>query len=177
MLKWRKQMSDFKVIKADEISGNLIKMIGSDWMLITAGSKEKFNTMTASWGFAGVIWNRPSAICFVRPERHTFGFIERADNYTLSFFSDEYKDALKLCGTKSGKNTDKPKEAGLTPKILPNGTVSFEEASLILSCRKVYADTIKPENFLVQHIIDNVYNKEGFHKMYIGEITQILKKN
>ncbi|MCR4939607.1 MAG: flavin reductase [Treponemataceae bacterium] len=170
-------MSDFKPIKAEEISDNLIKMIGSDWMLITAGNRDKFNTMTASWGFAGFMWNRPSAICFVRPERYTYSFMERADNYTLSFFSDEYKDALKLCGAKSGKNTDKPKEAGLTPKFLSNGTVSFEEASIILSCRKVYTDNIKPENFLVQHIIDNVYNKEGFHRMYIGEITQVLKKN
>ena len=169
-------MSDFKAIKPEDISENLIKMIGTDCMLITAGTREKFNTMTASWGFAGVIWNRPSAICFVRPERYTYGFMERADNYTLSFFSEKYRDALKLCGSKSGKNTDKPKEAGLTPKFLPNGLVSFEEASLIIECRKTYADNLKPENFLVQHIIDNVYNKEGFHRMYIGEITQILQK-
>ena len=169
-------MSDFNVIKPEDISENLIKMIGTDWMLITAGTREKFNTMTASWGFAGVIWNRPSAICFIRPERYTYGFMERADNYTLSFFSEAYKDALKLCGSKSGKNTDKPKEAGLTPKFLPNGTVSFEEASLILECRKTYADSLKPENFLAQYIIDTVYNKEGFHRMYIGEITQALQK-
>ena len=169
-------MSDFNVIKPEDISENLIKMIGTDWMLITAGTREKFNTMTASWGFAGVIWNRPSAICFIRPERYTYGFMERADNYTLSFFSEAYKDALKLCGSKSGKNTDKPKEAGLTPKFLPNGTVSFEEASLILECRKTYADNLKPENFLAQYIIDTVYNKEGFHRMYIGEITQALQK-
>ena len=176
MHKWRKQMSDFKAIKAEDISENLIKMIGSDWMLITAGNREKFNTMTASWGFAGFMWNRPSAICFVRPERFTYGFMERADDYTLSFFSEDYRDALKLCGSKSGKHIDKPKEAGLTPKFLPNGTVSFEEASLILECRKVYADNLKPENFFVQHIIDNVYNNDGYHRMYIGEITQILQK-
>lgn len=169
-------MSDFNVIKPEDISENLIKMIGTDWMLITAGTREKFNTMTASWGFAGVIWNRPSAICFIRPERYTYGFMERADNYTLSFFSEAYKDALKLCGSKSGKNTDKPKEADLTPKFLPNGTISFEEASLILECRKTYADNLKPENFLAQYIIDTVYNKEGFHRMYIGEITQALQK-
>ena len=169
-------MSDFKPIKAEEISENLIKMIGSDWMLITAGTREKFNTMTASWGYAGFMWNRPSAICFVRPERYTYGFMERADDYTLSFFSEDYRDALKLCGSKSGKHIDKPKEAGLTPKFLPNGTVSFEEASLILECRKVYADNLKPENFFAQHIIDNVYNNDGYHRMYIGEITQILQK-
>ena len=169
-------MSDFNVIKPEDISENLIKMIGTDWMLITAGTREKFNTMTASWGFAGFMWNRPSAICFIRPERYTYGFMERADNYTLSFFSEAYKDALKLCGSKSGKNTDKPKEAGLTPKFLTNGTVSFEEASLILECRKTYADNLKPENFLAQYIIDTVYNKEGFHRMYIGEITQALQK-
>ena len=102
--------------------------------------------------------------------------MERADDYTLSFFSEDYRDALKLCGSKSGKNTDKPKEAGLTPKFLPNGTVSFEEASLILECRKVYADNLKPENFFAQHIIDNVYNNDGYHRMYIGEITQVLQK-
>lgn len=168
-------METYKTIKPEDISGNLIKMIGTDWMLVTAGDQDSFNTMTASWGFAGVMWNRPAAICFIRPERHTFGFIEKADSYTLSFFDEKYRDALKFCGSKSGRDCNKPKETGLTPLFLEDGTVTFKEASLILSCRKLYADDIKPGCFIDTDIIDAQYKTAGYHRMFVGEIQKVLK--
>ncbi|MCK7537157.1 MAG: hypothetical protein MZV63_42425 [Marinilabiliales bacterium] len=59
-----------------EITDNLIGLIASDWMLVTAGSSDKFNTMTANWGGAGYLWNKPVVFVFVRPERYTYEFIE-----------------------------------------------------------------------------------------------------
>ncbi len=153
-------------------------------MLITAGTfsegqkqtDKTFNTMTASWGGLGFLWNKPAAFIFVRPQRFTYTFTEKEDVFTLSFFSPSYKEALSLCGKVSGKNTNKVYDAGLTPFACENGSVAFEEASLILECRKMYADVIKAQNFTDSSIISSVYSGNDFHKMYIGEITQVWKQ-
>ncbi|HPX27273.1 MAG TPA: flavin reductase [Treponemataceae bacterium] len=178
-------MKNFTTIKAEDFSENSIKLIGSDWMLITAGSissdeyiqDKSFNTMTASWGGMGFLWNKPAAFIFVRPQRFTFNFTEKEDVFTLSFFSSDYRGALSLCGKVSGKDVNKVKEAGLTPITVENGSVAFQEASIILECKKNYADFLKPDCFIDKSIISSVYSAGDFHKMYIGEITKVWKKN
>src|SRR5450759_4178585 len=62
----------YKRIDPNAVRENLIKLIASDWMLVSAGDKEKFNTMTANWGGAGYLWNKPVVFVFVRPERYTY---------------------------------------------------------------------------------------------------------
>ena len=79
---------------------NAIEMIGKEWMLVTAGSADHFNTMTASWGGLGFLWNKPVAFVFVRPERYTHDFIEANDRLTLAFLGEEGRDALKYCGSR-----------------------------------------------------------------------------
>src|SRR5512139_341908 len=105
----------FSETRPELLSDNPFRLIGADWMLITAGSPDAFNTMTASWGGLGVLWERKVAFCFIRPTRHTYGFIERAGGFTLSFFGEQYRSALQFCGTHSGRDTDKVSGAGLTP--------------------------------------------------------------
>lgn len=172
----KSSMNSFNSIEPAMLKENAVKLIGSDWMLITAGKIENFNTMTASWGFLGFLWNKPCAVCFVRPERHTYGFIENADNFTLSFFSEEYRDILKFCGAQSGKNVNKIEKTGLKPFALENGTVSFEQSRLILNCRKLYAEKLSAESFFAKGIIDAAYADGSFHKMYIAEITEAFVK-
>ena len=104
---------DFKEISVSELNKNAFKLIGKDWMLITSGTEEKLNTMTASWGGLGVIWNTNVSFIFVRPQRYTFEFLEENDYYTLSFFGDEYKKVLSYCGKNSGRNVDKISATGL----------------------------------------------------------------
>ncbi|MBQ0111401.1 MAG: flavin reductase family protein, partial [Oscillospiraceae bacterium] len=104
----------FKQIAPNEINDNIFDLIGKEWMLITAGDKNGFNTMTASWGFAGVLWNKPYAACFIRPQRYTREFIDAGEYYTLSFYG-ENNPIHKICGSKSGRDTDKVKECSLTP--------------------------------------------------------------
>lgn len=163
-------MKGFKSINPVDITENTFKLIGNDWMLITAGNPAKFNTMTASWGGLGVLWNKKVCFCFIRPQRYTFEFMERETNFTLSFFEDKYRPALNLCGTKSGRDIDKVKEAGLTPIEGSSGAVCFNEAKLIIECRKIYFQDIDPANFLEETIEKNYTNKD-YHRMYIGEIT------
>lgn len=169
-------MKDFKAINPTEISENAFKLIGSDWMLITAGPTDDFNMMTASWGGFGVIWNKNVCYCVIRPQRYTYEFMEKAENFTLTFFPEEYRNALNICGTQSGRDIDKIKETGLTPiegKL--EGTTSFQEAKLIIECRKIYFHDIDPANFIDPTIQDN-YPINDYHRMYIGEIVNCFTK-
>lgn len=166
--------NELRIIKPEEITDNTFKLIGSDWMLITVGSPESYNTMTASWGGFGVLWNKKVCFCVVRPVRYTYEFMERADNFTLSFFDEKYRNALNICGSKSGRNIDKAAETGLTPiagKL--SNTTSFAEARIVLECKKLYYQDIEPEHFLDKSIDEN-YPQKDYHRMYIGEIVNCL---
>ena len=97
------------------LKDNVIDLIGKQWMLITAGNIDHYNMMTASWGTIGFLWGKPVACVVIRPQRYTLEFVEEEECFTLSFFNEQYRSALKLCGTKSGKEIDKAKAAGITP--------------------------------------------------------------
>lgn len=165
----------FTSIKPNEMPGNAIKMIGHDWMLVTAGTEQDFNTMTAAWGGLGFLWNKPIAIIFIRPQRYTYQFTEKYNDFSLSFFDKQYRDMLNFCGTRSGRDTDKVKETGLTPMVSDLGNICFEEARVVLECRKIYFDDIKPENFLDKGF-DKHYPQKDYHRMYIGLIENCLIK-
>ncbi len=166
----------FKTTSPEEISGNVFNMIGNEWMLITAGEPASFNTMTASWGGLGVLWNLPVAICYIRPQRYTFEFAEKADYYTLSFFTREYRKILNFCGSKSGRDYDKIKETGLEPFVTEKGNIGFAQARLILECRKLYSDDLKEGRFIDPRIIRKNYPQHDFHRFYIGEVSRVLEK-
>lgn len=155
------------------LKDNLIRLIASDWMLVTAGTKEKFNTMTANWGGMGYLWNKNVVFIFVRPERYTYEFIENSAGFTLTFFDDRYRDALNLCGIKSGRDCDKAAEAGLTPYFTGSGNPAFAEARIIIECRKLYASQLTREAFIDNEPLNSHYRtKGGLHKVYIAEIEK-----
>lgn len=89
----------------------------------STGTQEKFNMMTASWGGTGVLWAKPVAFIFIRPERYTYQFIEEGETLTLSFLGEEHKDIHKICGSKSGRDIDKVAATGLKPLPLPKETL------------------------------------------------------
>lgn len=155
---------------------NPFSAIGDDWLLITAGDGEKCNTMTASWGGLGVLWGKSVAIAYIRPQRYTREFVDAEDCFTLSFYGKEYRKALSLCGAKSGREIDKVKECGFTVATADCGAPYFEEAHLVLVCRKLYRDTIKPELFLDRECDAKWYPQRDHHIFYIGEIVQALQK-
>lgn len=162
-----------KPIAIKDLSENFFQAIGKEWMLVTAGDKEKFNTMTASWGGIGFLWNKPVVFVFIRPERYTFEFIEKSEYFTLSFLGEENKAIHKICGSKSGREVDKVKETGLKPISTEKGNIFFDQSRLNLECRKLYSDTIKEECFIDLDACKQWYGGAhgGFHHMYIAEIT------
>lgn len=165
----------FKEINANELQLNPFTKIGGEWLLITAGTEDKFNTMTASWGGMGVNWGKNVITTYIRPQRYTKEFVDSNDTFTVSFFPAEYKKALSVCGSVSGRDTNKVKECGLTPCFV-EGTVSFEEAELIFVCRKMYQGEIFPSNFIDKEAEKKWYPEKDYHVMYISEVVKVLVK-
>jgi flavin reductase (DIM6/NTAB) family NADH-FMN oxidoreductase RutF len=168
-------MEGYRKIAPDKIPGNVMKMISQDWMLITAGNREKFNMMTASWGGFGILYNKPVAICFINPARYTYSIIEGSDTFTLTFYTEAYRDALQYCGTKSGRDEDKVKGSGLTPMETQNGAMAFSQAWMVVECRKMLSQSLSPDA-----IADPAERAkraaQPMHKMYIGEILNVWVK-
>ena len=165
----------FKRIEPREMDGNVFSMIGEQWMLITAGTKEKCNTMTASWGGLGVLWGKPVATAYIRPQRYTRQFVEDSGYFTLAFFGPEHRQALNLCGTQSGRDVDKVKACGFTVEEGAGGAPYFAEADLVLVCRKAYWQDMDPDHFLDPDIGEH-YAQHDYHRIYIGEIVEVLKR-
>ncbi len=168
-------LQGYKRIAPDKIPGNIIKMLSEDWMLITGGNGEKYNPMTASWGGLGYLYNKPVAFCFISPARYTYDLMDNGETYTLTFYTETYREALNYCGHNSGKDADKVKGAGLTTITTPSGSKAFSEAWMIIECRKMISQTIN-----IDGISDPQLKKQwagkAMHKMFIGEILNVWVK-
>jgi len=149
----------YRSIPPKDLGENPIRLLGEDWMIITAGTPEKYNSMTAAWGGYG-IWKKPVAFILVNPSRYTFQFVEKEEHFTLSFYDPaKYREVLeKIFGGKSGRDTDKVKESGFTPLPTHPG-VAYAEARMIIVCRKVFSANTDPEG--------------KSHKLFFGEILSV----
>lgn len=166
---------NFKKIDIAELGFDPFEMIGSKWMLVTAGTPDSYNTMTASWGFSGVMWGKNCAVTVIRPQRYTKEFIDREELFTLSFYGEEMRDALKFCGSHSGRDCDKADETGLIPVEI-DGSVTFEQAQLTLVCKKLYVQDMKADCFSDETVAKLNYPTGDFHTAYIGEILAAYQK-
>lgn len=168
----------FQRIDPKEITKNPFEMIGDQWMLVTAGTPDDCNTMTASWGGVGIMWGKPTATCYIRPQRYTKVFMDEEEYFTLCFFGEEYRKALQFCGTKSGRDVNKVEECGFTVRAAECGAPYFAEAELILICRKKYAQPMD-SCFLTDgdEIDKKFYPGHDWHTMYLGEIVEAYLNN
>lgn len=147
----------------------------NQWMLLTAGNYQngKYNTMTVAWGALGIMWNKPFAMVVVRPSRYTFEFMNNFPDFTLSAFPKSFKKDLSFLGKNSGRDMDKISQTNLHPvKSEIVASPSFQEAELIIECKKNYWNDLQPENFIDPAIAENFENKDA-HRIYFGEILLI----
>ncbi len=164
------------LIPFEQLKTNPFSIFDKQWMLVTSGDFEKkhFNTMTVSWGFLGTMWHRPVVQVVVRPPRFTFEFMEQYDTFTVCVFPEEYRKALQILGTKSGRDGDKIKEAGLTPAAVEGvAAPAFAEAELVIACRKIHWQDLLPEHFLDPGI-DHHYTRKDYHRFYFGEALSVV---
>lgn len=168
-------MEGYKKVDLETLQDNPFTLIGKEWMLVTAGEKDNWNTMTASWGGVGILFNKKVAFVFIRPSRYTYDFSEKYSEMTLTFFEEEHREALKFCGTKSGRDYDKAAETGLIPVETDRNNVAFSQARMIFDCRKITYMDISPEKF-IDPIIHDSYPDKSYHRMYIVEIEDCYIK-
>ena len=165
-----------KTISIDDLAVSPSRLIGKDWMLITAGTPEKFNCMTASWGGIGYLWNKPVAFVFVRPNRYTREFIDREAGLTLTIMPEPYRQDLVYCGRNSGRDVDKMASTALEPVTTESGLVTYKDARYVLECRKMFRAPLPQDGFLDwSEVYPECYAEDNpLHILYICEITRAL---
>lgn len=165
----------FQELQPKQLTENVFSLFDDRWTLITAGTRDHCNTMTASWGGLGVLWHKNVATIYVRPQRYTFEFLENSPAFTLSFFGEEWRKALAYCGRVSGREEDKFAHCGFHAAMEGEDAPYIQEANLVLVCRKLYWNDLDPAHMdgtALQH-----YKNHDYHRMYIAEITKVLVKN
>ena len=162
-----------KEIEIRQLQLNPMTKIAKEWMLLTAGTKDRgYNTMTCSWGHLGSLWGHSTAMAYVRPQRYTKEFVDREELYTLCFFDGHMKE-LGYLGSTSGRDEDKVAKVGFTP-VFEDGYTYFAEASLVLVCRKLYRAPLKEEYFIDRETLEKNYPQRDFHDLYVGAIEKVL---
>ena len=142
-------MHTFQPYPIDMLDINPFTKLSKEWALVTAGDKEKSNTMTVSWGGTGVLWGKNVVFIFIRESRYTKDFIDNGEFFSLSFLSEKYRDALKYCGAHSGRGEDKWSKAGLTPATR-HGIPYPDEAILYSSVARWLPVPIEEASFTEQ---------------------------
>ncbi len=164
----------FRNFRIDNMKNSVFEYFDDEWMLISAGTPDNYNMMTASWGGMGFMWGRPVFFVVIRKNRYTRTFLEKNKVFTCSYYGFEYMKALEICGTTTGRNTNKAKKAGLTVEAVPGyDTVTFKEARSTFVCRKILHQNLETSCFDNQEILEKFYTDEDAHVLFIGSIEMI----
>ena len=156
-----------------DLSVEAFSKFNNKWALVCAGTPECHNAMTVSWGGLGTLWSKPVATVYVKPVRYTYQFMEKNEYFTVSFYPEEWRRALSVMGTTSGRYGDKDAVAGLTP--VPAGeSTTYAQAEVTLLCRKIYRQDLELSQ-IPADVVKTYYETEAPHRMYIGEVVDVIK--
>lgn len=139
---------------------------------LTTGSGDKVNSMVIGWGHVGIIWARPSYICYVRESRYTKELLDANPEFTINVPVNGFdKNAFNILGSKSGRDMDKIAETGLT--LVDSDKISvpgIKEYPLTLECKVIYCQDQEP-GLIDDAVMKQFYPAGDYHTMYIGEIV------
>jgi flavin reductase (DIM6/NTAB) family NADH-FMN oxidoreductase RutF len=137
---------------------------------LTVQSGGKINTMTIGWATFGIIWRKQILMVAVRPTRHTFTLIDKADNFTVSVPSSDMSKELGFCGTRSGRECDKFEKCGLrVEKARTVGSPVIKCPGLHFECRIVFKAAMDSANLVDDY--EYLYPNRDYHTLYFGEIV------
>ncbi len=140
-------------------------------LLVSLDGGGRPNAMTIGWALLGVVWGRPMCAVLVRPSRYTYGCIEATGDFTVNVPPPELAEEVLFCGTESGRDWDKFAECGFTAtpgrKVKSPG---IAECWITHECVVVQKNDVAPEHF-VPEIVDALYARGDFHRVYYGEIV------
>lgn len=160
-------------VEVTEVAGTITRALQNGGVYLNSRVADKINSMVIGWGQIGRIWNRQAFVAYVRMRRYTRELLDKNPEFTVSVpVNGQDRKAFEICGTKSGRDMDKIREAGLT--AVPAEIVSvpaIREFPLTLECRVMYrqqqvaADL--PEDIRAQFYSDETED----HVVYYGEIV------
>lgn len=152
-----------------ELAVNPFEAIHHKWAMITTQSGEKVNTMVASWGGVGIMWNRPVTWVFLRPQRFTRDLLDRSERFSVCFLPEQYRQQMNYCGSHSGRAEEKLAVCGFEAVAL-DGAPVLAQSELALTCRKLYRQPMDPACFLDHEPDTRWYPEKDYHIMYVSEI-------
>jgi flavin reductase (DIM6/NTAB) family NADH-FMN oxidoreductase RutF len=161
---------EFTMKKVDymEVAERAITQIKKGAFL-TVKSSDTINTMTIGWATIGFVWQKPILMVAVRLSRHTFGIIEKAEDFTVSIPSTDMSKEIMFCGTKSGKDFDKFKECNLkTVDSQQVTTPVIKIPGVHYECKIVFKTAMAPEHLAKEY--EKLYPEKDYHTLYFGEI-------
>jgi len=171
----------FKEINPEDITDNAFTLAGKVFPVVTARKQGGYNSMLASGGGMVLLFRKPATMLLFPSKRYTLELLEAEKRYTLSYFSDEYKEQIMFLGSKSGRDSNKMQEVKLTGIETPSGNMAFKEARLVIECNLLQITVpVFPDDFCSQEAIDYLsgpYKDPGEHRKYVfGEITHVWVK-
>jgi flavin reductase (DIM6/NTAB) family NADH-FMN oxidoreductase RutF len=168
----------YDTVAPKDFDENIFELVGDDWTVITSGDQP--NSMVASWGGTGIMFNKPVTWCFLRANRYTLEKIKETGTYTMCYFPADYKGDILKFGTASGRNTDKMAQTKLTPMTTPDRAPAYKEAKIIIECKLIAAPTVSKDEFYTEEgkeFLQGGYDEaKDWHKLVFGEITNIYIK-
>jgi flavin reductase (DIM6/NTAB) family NADH-FMN oxidoreductase RutF len=142
-------------------------------LLVSAGSDGRKNIMTIGWGLIGILWREPVFMVAVRDSRYTHELIEETNEFTVNIPGDDMGEAIKLCGSVSGRDHDKFKETGLTAVAGKNVQAPIiSECLLHFECTVIGKTQVTPEK-LSEEVLQSCYPRDDFHTLYYGKILSV----
>ncbi len=131
--------------------------------------KERTNVMTIGWALIGFVWRRPVMTVAVRTSRYTYQLIEKADSFTVNVPSGDMKKEINICGSKSGRDSDKFKECGFSAaKSKKVGSPVLKIPGYHFECRIINKALTDPK--FLSPDLEDIYPAKDYHTLYFGEI-------
>lgn len=123
--------------------------------LVTCGTVEKPNIFTVAW--TGILNTQPPMTYIsVRPERFSYDIIKSSGEFVINLATEQLVRAVDYCGVRSGRNTDKFKDMGLSvQKAGAVGCPVLEQSPVNIECR-------------VREVVSL-----GTHDMFIADIVRL----
>ena len=157
-----------KEIKEQEAVQALMKQIQEGVFLVVKAG-DRTNLMTIGWALSGYVWRRSTIMVAVRNSRFTYGLIEKADSFTINVPSRNMEKSLQICGSKSGRDTNKFQECRLATQPAKKVTTPILQIpGYHIECRIICKVPMDPKNMLPE--LETLYPARDYHTLYFGEI-------
>ena len=158
-----------------EYAGLICKQMAKG-ILLTTKAENSVNTMTIGWGTLGIEWGKKLFVAYVRESRFTREMIDKTGEFTINIPLNEIdRKVLRYCGSKSGRDTDKIGDLGLT--LVDSDIVNvpgIKELPVTLECRVMYShlqDATELPVSSVERFYPEENGKRDNHIAYYAEIV------